>query len=392
MPSGLQRSHPRRHRGTTAWTIAIVSVLVLWFAASVVPSPYAVERPGPVINALGEYIEYAAGSPENVVAPTIRPAAETAVAVPVISIQGTEHFADTGELNILSVSVKGTPASPARWIDVLQATFDPAQSVVPVDDLYPQGIDVEERNEIGAAMMRNSQMHAIAAALTELDIAFASSLRFSEVIDGGPSVGLVYADDRLVALNGQPVDDLEALQVMLAAGTPGQEVQLTIERGGLVHEVSVTPAPAEVGGQPLLGVMVATDYEFPFEIEVSLGRVGGSSAGMMISLGIMDRLTPESMTHGLRIAGTGTVTADGAVGPIGGVQQKLWAAASADADLMLLPLGNCADVPQNAPRDLMIATVSDLTEAIAAIETRADGGTPPGLERCSAGEVVSGDR
>ena len=44
---------------------------------------------------------------------------------------------------------------------------------------------------------------------------------------------------------------------------------------------------------------------------------------MMFSLGIIDRLTPGDMPGGKAIAGTGTMSFDGQVGAIGGIQQKL---------------------------------------------------------------------
>ncbi len=65
-------------------------------------------------------------------------------------------------------------------------------------------------------------------------------------------------------------------------------------------------------------------YQFPVEVTVGVDpAIGGPSAGLMFSLGIYDTLTEGSMTGGEAIAGTGTIGPDGAVGPIGGIDQKI---------------------------------------------------------------------
>ena len=69
-------------------------------------------------------------------------------------------------------------------------------------------------------------------------------------------------------------------------------------------------------------------YQFPVEVTVGVDpAIGGPSAGLMFSLGIYDTLTEGSMTGGEVVAGTGTIGPDGAVGPIGGIDQKIAGAA-----------------------------------------------------------------
>ena len=119
-------------------------------------------------------------------------------------------------------------------------------------------------------------------------------------------------------------------------------------------------------------------------MEIQLEDIGGPSAGMAFSLAMYDRLTPGEMLDGMTVSGTGTMADTGEVGPIGGLEQKMWAAARAESDLFLMPLGNCADVPERIPDGLRVAPVATLTEAIDAIETAASGDTPAGLERCGA--------
>ncbi|MEU8238277.1 S16 family serine protease [Actinoplanes missouriensis] len=112
-------------------------------------------------------------------------------------------------------------------------------------------------------------------------------------------------------------------------------------------------------------------------VKVSLADIGGPSAGLMITLGIIDKLTPADLTGGQVIAGTGELAPDGAVGPIGGIPQKLTAAERAGARYFLVPADNCAEAVPVAPPGLTLARVATVDEALAALKAIA-AGTPPG--------------
>ena len=85
---------------------------------------------------------------------------------------------------------------------------------------------------------------------------------------------------------------------------------------------------------------------------------------MMFALGIIDKLTPDEMTAGNHFAGTGTIDAQGNVGPIGGIRQKLYGAQKAGADYFLAPVDNCDEVVGHVPSGVSVFAVSTLDEAI----------------------------
>jgi PDZ domain-containing protein len=95
--------------------------------------------------------------------------------------------------------------------------------------------------------------------------------------------------------------------------------------------------------------------------------VGGPSGGLIFSLGIIDVLTEGSLAGKNHIAGTGTITANGEVGPIGGIELKLIAAKNAGATLFLAPDGNCPEVIGQIPDGLSVVIVKDLKSALNAI-------------------------
>lgn len=356
-------------RRSARWSLAILAVAVIVVLLLLVPSPFAVERPGPVVDALEGFT-----TDDGL--------------VPVISVEGAETFETSGDLNVLSVSLHGSPEAPAGWLEVLGAVFDPAREVRPLSELYPEGVGVEERTAAGASMMRSSQQRAVAAALTELGEPVSSRLRVVGVSEDGPSEGELREDDVIRSADGVQVGTVSELGEVLAASRPGEAVRLGIERSGRPMEVEVVPVAVEAGGDPMLGVLVSGEYEFPFDVELSLGEIGGPSAGLILALAVYDTLTPGEMTGGISVSGTGTIDESGTVGPIGGLELKLWGASRAGTDLFLLPIGNCEDLPARIPSGMAVAPVATLSEAIEAIETAAAGGTPPGAERCSAEEFV----
>jgi PDZ domain-containing protein len=114
----------------------------------------------------------------------------------------------------------------------------------------------------------------------------------------------------------------------------------------------------------------------PVRADIRLDEIGGPSAGLMFALGIVDKASPEDLTGGRVIAGTGTIDDAGTVGPIGGIPQKLLGAGAAGATFFLVPDANCAEAVRNAVPGLATIAVGTLAEAVAALRTLAGGGVP----------------
>jgi PDZ domain-containing protein len=131
------------------------------------------------------------------------------------------------------------------------------------------------------------------------------------------------------------------------------------------------------GGAPVIGVQVQENYKFPFNVRITVGDIGGPSAGMMFALGIIDMLTPMNLTNGKFIAGTGEITASGQVEPIGGIQQKMVGARDAGATVFLAPAGNCSDTVGAVPAGLRVVKVSTLSQAVTDLEAIKAGKSVP---------------
>ncbi|MDQ0820168.1 PDZ domain-containing protein [Arthrobacter sp. V1I7] len=240
----------------------------------------------------------------------------------------------------------------------------------------------EQSQQESAVAMTTSQENAVASALKELNIPFEQKMRVAGVPEDSASSGKLQEGDVLVAINDKPITALSVVQAELAAGN-GAPVTVAVDRAGTRIPVAITPAKAATG-RFILGVMLQYEFTFPFDVKISLEKVGGPSAGMMFALGIVDRVTPGDLTGGKHIAGTGTITPDGAVGPIGGVAQKMYGARSGGATLFLAPSANCDEVTGHIPAGLQVVKVENLAEARKAVELAASGADTSGLPACSS--------
>lgn len=311
---------------------------------AVLPTPYLIERPGPTYDVLGEV----SGEP-------------------VIDIQGVQSYEPEGQLEILTVSIVGTPERTPNWIEVLAAWMDGSQKVVPVELLYPKDRTTEEVRSESSAMMEVSQQDAIAAALDELGYDTPRQVYVAEVVADAAASGKLVAGDFVTSINGEAIVDIDQLKEIVTSWDEVEPLEIVVDRSGREVTAQVSPIK-DAEGNFRLGVLVGYKYDFPVDVKLQLGEVGGPSGGMMFALGIIDRLTPGNLTGGLHIAGTGTIAESGEVGPIGGVVQKLYGAKRAGATVFLAPADNCDEIIGNVPSGLRVVKIEKLQDALDALE------------------------
>ena len=215
--------------------------------------------------------------------------------------------------------------------------------------------------------MTESQQSASVAALRELGYAVdRRQITVSSVEEDAPAASTVKAGDVIRAVDGRDVSEFAQLISALAAHEPGDEARLTLEREGQQIAAAVRLAAGD-DGSARLGVSVVQGYELPIDVSIQIDKIGGPSAGMMFALGIIDALTPADELAGHTIAGTGTIDADGKVGAIGGIEQKMVASRRDGASWFLAPEANCSEVASHVPDGLQVAAVSTLAQARAAM-------------------------
>jgi len=318
-------------------TAAALAVAVL------LPVPYVILGPGPTLNTLGDY----SGQP-------------------VVKVTGHQTYPTTGNLNMVTVSYQGGPGTDMNIFQALRAWLDPSQAVVPETELFPSGQTAQQTQAEDTEEMTGSQQLATAAALTTLHIPYQTLVTVVSTVSGYPASKVLKAGDVIEAVDGKPVTGQTSLSSMITAHPAGSTLTLTVLRAGKTLTIPV--ASKASNGTPVVGVTVQEQYKFPFQVSISVGNIGGPSAGMMFALGIIDKITPDNLAGGKFIAGTGEITAAGQVEPIGGIQQKMVGARSAGATIFLTPAGNCSDTVGAVPAGLRLVKVSTLTQAMSDLE------------------------
>jgi PDZ domain-containing protein len=98
-------------------------------------------------------------------------------------------------------------------------------------------------------------------------------------------------------------------------------------------------------------------------ITVKLPDTGGPSGGLIFSLGLIELLTPEDLLQGRKISGSGTISANGSVGAIGGIAEKIIAAKKAGASILFASRSNCDEIPKDV-QDISVIAISNLNQAV----------------------------
>jgi PDZ domain-containing protein len=252
---------------------------------------------------------------------------------------------------------------------VLRAWLDPEQQVVPQEAVYPPGQTAEQADEETRQEMTDSQTSATAAALAELGIPV--QLSVGRIGSDAPSAATLKTGDVLVTVAGKTVTGYGPLRQALNGVTPGTAVPVVLRRAGNQRTVSVTTTRSD-DGRTILGI--EPRFTFPFNIKIQIEHIGGPSAGTMFALGIIDKLTPGDLTGGQFVAGTGAISPDGTVGPIGGILEKMVGAQEAGARWFLAPEGDCEEVVGHVPDGLRVVRISTLHDARLAVEAIGAGG------------------
>ena len=338
-----------------SWVIAASILIVLLVAAAVlVPIPFVARAPGPVFDILGEVD-----------------------GKPVLTVSGTRSYPTTGILDMTTVSETGGSAGPMNVGSALAGLFATDTSVLP--DENPRD---ESQRQVDEAIFDESQSAALGAAAAHLGRPVRSAVTVLQVVPGGASDGRLVAGDVIRSIDGEQVKRRSQISETISEQPVGTSFELGIERDGKPMLVTVTSAPdPDEPERPVIGILVDEQYTSDFTVDVGLDNIGGPSAGLMLAVGMVDKLTPGDLLAGATVAGTGTITGAGAVGPIGGIDKKMIAAQDAGAQLFVAPAENCAEVLSATPAGLTVVPVKTLDDTIAALESWRAGKALPGCPR-----------
>ncbi|MBL1076357.1 PDZ domain-containing protein [Nocardia sp. 2] len=315
---------------------ALIPILVLGIAGSVVTVPFVALGPGPTFNTLGD-VE----------------------GKQVVEVRDVPVDPTTGNLNMTTVSVRDR----LNIFEAFGLWLDGQHGLVPRAEVYPPGISREEIDKSNQQEFKNSEDDAELAALNYLKMPTAVELQ--NVTEDGPSKDALRKGDQLVSVDGKPVVTAKDVVTAVSTTKPGTAIPVVFKRDGVEQTAQITvgrrPDDAEKGYLGITPVEISTG---PIQVDFNLAEIGGPSAGLMFTLALIDKLTPGELSGGKFVAGTGTIDPDGKVGPIGGIQYKMMAAREAGAETFLVPAANCNEALQRTPDGLRLVKVENLTAAV----------------------------
>jgi Lon-like protease len=249
----------------------------------------------------------------------------------------------------------------------------------------------------GNLEMSQAEAAAKTAALVRLGYhvtATAAGAVIFGTFDGTPAASTLQVGDVITAVDGTPVTSAKDLTVVLDRYHSGQTITMSVRVGGSgpPRPVAVTLHATRVdlgfGQYTTLNLGIEpedeVDYQYPFPVNINVTNIGGPSAGLAMTLGVMDALTDGSITGGHTVAATGTIDADGDVGAVGGVPQKTVAVENAGATIFIVPRGD-GNYQQALSKDrpgLKVYAVTTLDQALAVLA--AHGGHVPAAPASSS--------
>ena len=283
---------------------------------------------------------------------------------PLIKVSGHPTYGSSGKLIMTTVAYyQATP------LTALEAWLNPDKTLVPTST-FLGGQSAQQEHVRAISEMDQSKIDASVVALTALTNYpkdAGTGALVEATLPGCPADGKLFAGDLVTQIDGKPIASRQAASDAIDAVPPGKPIVFTITAVGQTHRLTLTRAmcPAPFDKRPYVGVTLIEN--FPFGIQISSGDIGGPSAGLMYALGLYNVLTPGDLTGGRTIAGTGTISMDGTVGPIGGIADKVVAARHAGASIFLVPKQNMTELQGVDTGTMKLVPVGTFQDALTAL-------------------------
>ena len=139
-----------------------------------------------------------------------------------------------------------------------------------------------------------------------------------------PAAGTLQVAQVIEAVDAKPTPTVCALTEALHGYTPGTTVTLSVEESSINNQGAFVPGKTvdksvtlgtppkgvsdpECGGTPtaFLGVLAQTqqDWHFPVAVTINTPQIGGPSAGLAMTLGIIDKMSSGKLTGSPRDRG-----------------------------------------------------------------------------------------
>ncbi len=287
---------------------------------------------------------------------------------PLVTVPGG-HDPERGSIYFVDVVVR-----KATLLERIFGGLHTGADLYPASAVNPPGVGDAQRRQIDFKDMKRSQQTAAAVALRAAGkkvTVRATGARVDLIEPGKPAVRKLEPDDVLTAVDGKRVRSPADVYRQMKKHQVGDVVRFTVSRGTGTLEVPIRTVSSDAGPRrPVVGVFLTTalDIHLPVDVRIDAGDVGGPSAGLAFALQVYEE-EGHDVLRGNRVAATGEIFANGAVGPIGGIKQKTIGAREAGVDAFLVPAGQNARDARRYAGGLRIIAVESFPQALRALAT-----------------------
>jgi Lon-like protease len=287
---------------------------------------------------------------------------------PFISVPPDKIHQHNGKILLVTVSLLNV--TPLGWI---ADKLNPDIQILKVEELTGP-TPPSQLNQLNAVEMQTSTQTAVIVALRRFGYKVnlnGEGAEVDAVVSNSPAANVLVPGDVIVAFDGMAVTSSDTLVADTRQHKAGDRVTLTFQDSsrtvtktivlGQAPADSTTPTP-----HAFIGIQNSTKEQpsLPINVTIDPGNIGGPSAGLSFTLGIIDELSTSDITGGKTIAVTGTINPDGTVGDVGGVAQKAVAVRKAGAVAFLVPKGELKTAQQHAGPKVKVIEVTTLEQAL----------------------------
>lgn len=255
---------------------------------------------------------------------------------PIIEVEG--GYDESGSLMLTTIRM-----GRANIYSYVIAKYSDYQYIYHLNEIRAEDETDEEYTTRQLHMMDSSKANAIEVAYKKaglpVDYKY-NGIYVLQVVSDMPAEGKIHIGDHIIEIDGHRFQSSQEFIDYVSNKQAGETVTLTVNRREGRENISIPLKSFEEDSERVgIGISLVDDKEIIVEPEVKMqtDEIGGPSAGLMFSIEIYNQLVKEDLTKGYDIAGTGTISPDGSVGRIGGIEQKVVAADKAGADIFLAP-------------------------------------------------------
>lgn len=245
----------------------------------------------------------------------------------------------------------------------------PNWDITSLNDIKFEDESVDQMNERDHIYLEESIANATIAAfsLTEQELVIKDSYNKVVYVSKDSKTDLKFGDIILKA-NNKEVTSIDDYKAIVENASIGDKISLQIKRNKEVLDLDIKVIMLD--DEKKTGISFVTLYDIKTTPQINIKTKtteSGPSGGIMLALGIYNKIISYDLTKGRKIVGTGTIEATGEVGEIGGVKYKVLGAIRDKADVFIAPDANCADaksVIQKKKSNMKLICVETLNEAI----------------------------